>query len=78
MWSRLLIFAKALHGKSIAEMKVVRNTLAQLALKDHPESDAALQGEFVGTNAFVFAYEDPSVLLPKPWLSSAKRLKLLS
>lgn len=43
-----------------AEMKVVRNTLAQLALKDHPEADAALEGEFVGTNAFVFAYEDPS------------------
>jgi large subunit ribosomal protein L10 len=50
---------KKLHGIK-TEMKVVRNTLAQLALKDHPESDAALQGEFVGTNAFVFAYEDPS------------------
>ena len=43
-----------------AEMKVVRNTLARLALKDHPDADAALEGEFVGTNAFVFAYEDPS------------------
>lgn len=43
-----------------SEMRVVRNTLAKLALKDHPESDAALEGEFVGTNAFVFAYEDPS------------------
>lgn len=43
-----------------AEMKVVRNTLAKLALKDHPEADAALEGEFVGTNAFVFAYEDAS------------------
>ncbi|MEM7647010.1 MAG: 50S ribosomal protein L10 [Pseudomonadota bacterium] len=43
-----------------SEMKVVRNTLAKLALKEHPESDAALDGEFVGTNALVFAYEDPS------------------
>lgn len=43
-----------------SEMKVVRNTLAKLALKEHPEADAALDGEFVGTNAFVFAYEDAS------------------
>ena len=43
-----------------SEMKVVRNTLAKLALKDHPEENAALDGEFIGTNALVFAYEDPS------------------
>jgi large subunit ribosomal protein L10 len=43
-----------------SEMKVVRNTLAKLALKDHPETDKALDGAFVGTNAFVFAYEDAS------------------
>ena len=43
-----------------SEMRVVRNTLAKLALKDHPGMDAALDGEFVGTNAFVFAYEDAS------------------
>ncbi len=43
-----------------AEMRVVKNTLAKLALKDYPESDKALEGEFVGTNAFVFAYEDAS------------------
>lgn len=42
------------------EMRVARNTLAQIALKDHPESEAALDGAFVGTNAFVFAYEDAS------------------
>jgi len=50
---------KTLH-KVDSEMKVVRNTLAKLALKDHPEANAALDGEFVGTNAFVFAYEDAS------------------
>ena len=43
-----------------SEMKVVRNTLAKLALKDHPEADKALDGAFTGTNAFVFAYEDAS------------------
>lgn len=47
-------------SKSDSELKVVRNTLAKLALKDHPDADTALDGEFTGTNAFVFAYEDPS------------------
>ena len=42
------------------EMRVVRNTLAKLALKDFPETEKALDGEFVGTNAMVFAYEDAS------------------
>ncbi|MEZ4873379.1 MAG: 50S ribosomal protein L10 [Bdellovibrionales bacterium] len=39
-----------------AEMKVVRNTLAKLALKDHPEADEAISGDFTGTNAVVFAF----------------------
>lgn len=43
-----------------AEMRVVRNTLAKLALKDHPEMDEAISGQFVGNNAIVFAYEDAS------------------
>lgn len=41
-----------------SEMKVVRNTLAKLALKNHPEMEAALSEHFTGTNAFVFAFED--------------------
>ncbi len=41
-----------------AEMKVVRNTLALRALKDHPASDTALADSFVGTNAVVFAFDD--------------------
>lgn len=41
-----------------AEMRVVRNTLAKIALKDHPDADAALSDQLVGTNAFVFAYDD--------------------
>ncbi len=43
-----------------SEMRVVRNTLAKLALKDHPEAEVVFQDDFVGTNAFVFAYEDAS------------------
>ena len=43
-----------------SEIKVVRNTLAKLALKDHAESEAAISNKFVGTNAVVFAYGDVS------------------
>lgn len=43
-----------------SEMKVVRNTLALRALADHPDIKAALENEFVGTNAIVFAYNEPS------------------
>lgn len=43
-----------------SEMQVVRNTLALRALSDHPEMKAALEQGFVGTNAVVFAYNEPS------------------
>ena len=43
-----------------SEMKVVRNTLAKRALKDHPEMEQALSDKFTGTNALVFAYGDAS------------------
>src|SRR5688572_29684357 len=43
-----------------SEMKVVRNTLAIRALNDHPTIKPALENKFVGTNAIVFAFEDPS------------------
>ncbi len=48
---------KKLHPVE-SEMKVVRNTLAKLALKDFPEMDKALSSTFTGTNAIVFAYGD--------------------
>lgn len=41
-----------------SEMKVVRNTLAKLALKNYPDMDTALSGQFTGTNAIVFAYSE--------------------
>lgn len=53
-----------------SEMKVVRNTLAIRALKDHPKSETAIANDLIGTNAFVFAYEDVS--------ASAKALSQLS
>lgn len=43
-----------------SEIKVVRNTLARRALKDHPELESCLSDHFVGTNAIVFAYGDAS------------------
>lgn len=48
---------KKLHPVE-AEMRVVRNTLAKRALKDHPEMETAIAGSFKGTNAIVFAYGD--------------------
>lgn len=43
-----------------SEMKVVRNTLAIRALASHPALKSALEDKLVGTNAIVFAFEDPS------------------
>lgn len=43
-----------------AEMKVVRNTLAIRALNNHPTMKPVLEEKLVGTNAVVFAFEDPS------------------
>lgn len=45
-----------------SEMKVVRNTLAIRALNDHPSIKPALESKLVGTNAVVFAFEDPSAV----------------
>lgn len=41
-----------------AELKVVRNTLAKRALADHESESAILSDKLVGTNAFVFAFEE--------------------
>ena len=43
-----------------SEMRVVRNTLAKRALKDHPAQEQALSEGLVGTNAIVFAFGDAS------------------
>ncbi len=43
-----------------AEMKVVRNTLAIRALIDHPTMKPVLEDKLVGTNAVIFAFEEPS------------------
>jgi len=57
---------KGLHPLN-AEMKVVRNTLTKIALKDHPKEEEALSDKMVGTNAVVFAFEDP--VAPAKFLS---------
>ncbi len=46
---------KVLH-KSESEMRVVRNTLARIALKSFPKEDDALTAQLKGTNALVFSY----------------------
>ncbi|MFZ3230466.1 MAG: 50S ribosomal protein L10 [Pseudobdellovibrio sp.] len=46
---------KKLHAAE-SEMKVVRNTLAKRAFKDHPAVDGAFNSTMTGTNAIVFAF----------------------
>lgn len=48
---------KKLHAAE-SEMKVVRNTLAKRAFKDHPAVDTAFNTTMKGTNAIVFAFAD--------------------
>ncbi|HRO68244.1 MAG TPA: 50S ribosomal protein L10 [Pseudobdellovibrionaceae bacterium] len=43
-------------NQSESEMKVVRNTLAKRAFKDHPTVEKAFSGTMTGTNAIVFSY----------------------
>lgn len=43
-----------------SELRVVKNTLAKIALKEHSSYDSALTDAFTGNNGVVFAYEDPS------------------
>ncbi len=43
-----------------AEMKVVRNTLARRALSTDSVREGVYKDQLVGTNAFVFAYDDVS------------------
>jgi large subunit ribosomal protein L10 len=45
-----------------AELKVVKNTLAIRALKEHSNFDAPLRDHFKGNNAIAFSYEDASAL----------------
>ena len=59
-----------------AEMKVVRNTLAKRALKNHPDIEKAIASSFKGTNAIVFAYEDAPALA-KTLTAYAKDVEML-
>ena len=48
---------KKLHAAE-SEMKVVRNTLARRAFKDHPKVQGAFDATMSGTNAIVFAFNE--------------------
>jgi len=48
---------KKLHAAE-SEMKVVRNTLALRAFKDHPVAGQAFADHMTGTNAIVFAFNE--------------------
>ena len=48
---------KKLHAAE-SEMKVVRNTLAKRAFKDHPKVLGAFEATMSGTNAIVFAFNE--------------------
>lgn len=43
-----------------SEIRVVKNTLAVRALKEHAGYESPLKDAFTGNNAVVYAYEDPS------------------
>ena len=47
---------RKLLWKTESEMKVVRNTLAKRAFKDHPTVDKAFSEGMKGTNALVFSF----------------------
>jgi large subunit ribosomal protein L10 len=52
-------FRKALTSVN-SDFRVIKNTLALRALKDHPEFEGAIKDSLTGNNGVVFAYEDPS------------------
>ena len=59
-----------------SEMKVVRNTLAKLAFKDHPAAEKAFSTSMKGTNAIVFAYGEVNATA-KALADTAKDIEVL-
>ncbi len=59
-----------------SEMKVVRNTLARLAFKDHPAVQSAFGNSMVGTNAIVFSYGEVNATA-KTLADTAKDVEVL-
>lgn len=51
---------KELRSKGLADMKVCRNTLFKKALDSCPEIKEHLQSKLTNSNAFVFAFGEPS------------------
>ncbi|MFN8846771.1 MAG: 50S ribosomal protein L10 [Bdellovibrionales bacterium] len=59
-----------------SEMKVVRNTLAKLAFKDHPDAEKAFSNSMKGTNAIVFSYGEVNATA-KTLVDIAKDIEVL-
>jgi len=50
---------KELRNKDLADMRVCRNSLISKALENYPEVKEHFNNHLTGSNAFVFAFEDP-------------------
>jgi len=66
---------KKLHTAE-SEMKVVRNTLAKRAFKNHPAVQSAFETQMKGTNAIVFSYGE-TVATAKALADFAKDVEIL-
>ena len=51
---------KSLKDKGLADMKICRNTLFRKAMDDYPEIKEHLNSSLKGSNALVFAFDNPS------------------
>lgn len=51
---------KSLKDKGLADMKICRNTLFRKAMDDYPEIKEHLSSSLTGSNALVFAFDNPS------------------
>ena len=51
---------KSLKDKGLADMKICRNTLFRKAMDDYPEIKEHLNSSLTGSNALVFAFDNPS------------------
>lgn len=51
---------KSLKDKGLADIKICRNTLFRKAMDDYPEMKEHLNASLTGSNALVFAFDNPS------------------
>jgi len=73
---RMTKMRKELKVEGQAEMRVFRNTLAQRALEDRPVVYEHIHPVLKGSNAFVFAFDDPCKVV-KILFNYAKETQIL-